>query len=91
VSKAIYKYPVSRLIEGLQMPELCDFLFVEMQKGEAMAWFLVLPGGGVIRTFKVYGTGYDIPLAHTYLGSWQDGPFVWHLFEAPPPKQESES
>ena len=36
---------------------------------------------GWSRTFRVFGTGQDVPNGFFWRGSWQAGPFVWHLFE----------
>lgn len=35
------------------------------------------------RLVQVYGTGMDVPMAYTYLGTTivANGTFVWHLFE----------
>lgn len=35
----------------------------------------------VTRTFRVIGTGWDVPYLGTYLGTVFDGPFVWHVYE----------
>ena len=34
----------------------------------------------VTRTFRVIGTGWDVPDG-TYLGTVFDGPYVWHVYE----------
>lgn len=78
----IFKYEVSVEIE---MPVGATILSVQMQGGTAQLWALVDPYAGTERRrFAVIGTGWDIPDHHVYLGTWQDGPFVWHLFEATP-------
>jgi len=35
------------------------------------------------RSFQIVGTGGPVPTAcaKAYLGSWEQGPFVWHLYE----------
>lgn len=35
----------------------------------------------VERTFRVIGTGHDVPSPGTYLGTVFDDPFVWHVYE----------
>lgn len=30
--------------------------------------------------FQVVGTGHPIPYSARWLGTWQDPPFVWHLY-----------
>ncbi len=47
-------------------------------------WFLVDPKKETTKAiFKVIGTGneFDNTKEWGYLGTWQDGPLVWHLFE----------
>lgn len=80
--KKIYKYSVGNLIEGIQVPPNgAEFLCLQVQ-GAPMTWFLVDTNEQESdRAFKVVGTGHEFPENHKYLGSWQDGPFVWHLLE----------
>jgi hypothetical protein len=33
------------------------------------------------RRFLIRGTGHPVPEAAAHLGTWFDGPFVWHIFE----------
>lgn len=33
------------------------------------------------RKFEVIGTGHTVPADGEYVGSTQQGPFVWHLYE----------
>jgi hypothetical protein len=35
----------------------------------------------VLHHFEVFGTGHRIPDGFEYVGSVDDGPFVWHLYE----------
>lgn len=32
-------------------------------------------------TFHIVGTGWDIPSGLDYIGTLQDGPYVWHFFK----------
>lgn len=34
-----------------------------------------------VHILQVFGTGHDIPSGSLYLGTWQEPPFVWHLYE----------
>jgi hypothetical protein len=38
----------------------------------------------ITRTFRVIGTGGDVPDPGTYLGTVFDGTFVWHVYEVAP-------
>lgn len=33
------------------------------------------------RIFRVYGTGFNIPDGQIHVGSYQDGEYVWHVYE----------
>lgn len=35
------------------------------------------------RIFHIYGTGHDVPHPEllNHVGTWQQGAFVWHMFE----------
>jgi hypothetical protein len=35
----------------------------------------------VDRTFQIFGTGQEIPLNATYVGTVVGPPLVWHLYE----------
>jgi hypothetical protein len=58
------------------------FLHFAIQDGQAMAWFEVRTDSTKTeRNIKIYGTGAEIPLNSTHLGTCLDGIFVWHLYE----------
>lgn len=65
----------------LEIPEGAKFLKIEMQDDQFAAWFMVSPENKLVpRKFKIYGTGFKIPQGEKYLGTFQNPPFVWHLF-----------
>ncbi len=65
-----------------EMPKGAEFLFVEQQGSNACAWFMVIADEPLEpRKFYIHGTGHEIPLGQRYLGTFQQSPFVWHLFE----------
>ena len=58
---------------------------------EPYFWALVNTDKGrtVRRLFRIYGTGHEIeerPEDLDYIGTFQRGPFVWHVFERKVPK-----
>lgn len=82
--KTIYKYPL--ILEGRQTLALPLMFFtpldVQFQGDQLCLWALVEPDS---QTFTVdiyiYGTGQTIPgLPGEYLGTVQQGQFVWHVF-----------
>lgn len=80
----IFKYPLSGLIDqSIEMPAGAQVLTLQMQGGIPCLWALIdesMPKQE--RHFKVVGTGWlldDDP--GMYIGTFQDGSFVWHVFE----------
>lgn len=85
MSKVIWKFPVEVTDEfTVLMPEASEVLSVAVQGDEPQMWALVdLTTPMKNRTFLVVGTGNPAPEnAGRFVGTWQGGPFVWHLFEA---------
>jgi hypothetical protein len=81
--KQIWKYKVENVIE---MPKEAEILSVQIQNGQmfnACIWVKVNPENELEkRQFEVIGTGHSFDDSNKeYIGTYQDGPFVWHLFE----------
>lgn len=83
--KAVWKYPLR--MGGsftLQMPSGARPVRVAMQAGDPHMWAIVeSEAEREDRVFCIYGTGHPIgstPATH-YVGTFEHGPFVWHLFE----------
>jgi len=81
----IWKFPVF-IDDGAirrDMPKGRKFLSLQVQGGGAQMWWLVDPDSereSVL--FVIHGTGHSFNAAReTYLGTWKEGQFVWHLFE----------
>ena len=69
---------------SVPMPKGADILSVEVQGGVPCIWALVDPDAEKeARKFLLYGTGHPIDgmSADRYVATFQQGPFVWHLFE----------
>lgn len=86
----IYKYLLDILKTVTHvMPEGTKTLHVGMQEGNLVLWAhtnlerLGHEGAKEVRTFRCYGTGQPIQdqVPTEYIGTVQDGPFVWHIFE----------
>lgn len=86
--KVIYKYPLDKTMTH-EMPEGAEVLHVGIQPQGLTLWALVKvehpdhEGPQETRTFRVYGTGHPIAdqVPQDYIGTVQDGLFVWHVFE----------
>lgn len=81
----IYKYPL-RLTDtqNVVMPRGARILTVQMQNAVPTLWAEVDPTDSVgeQRHITIIGTGNGHTSPHSlYLGTVQDGPFVWHVFE----------
>lgn len=78
--RTIYKYQI-RHEERLLVPEGAKFLSFEMQDGQPTTWFEVETlKPRVPRYLTIVGTGHEVSEGE-YLGTCQDPPFVWHLYE----------
>ena len=87
MSLTIWKYEAaSGIVHQIPFGAIC--LTVQVQAGKAQMWFLVNPKADLqTRCFRIYGTGHkieDVDSAEDYCGTFQDGPFVWHVFEVAP-------
>lgn len=78
----IYKYPLSLDETLVEMPVGAKLLDVQTQRDVVYLWALVDPTKETEeRTFHIYGTGHGVGDGGDYIGTAQDGPFVWHVFE----------
>lgn len=83
--RTIWKFELNRLhASTIDLPVLSVPRFVVMQE----EWHLMLlvdldPSieQTELRTFLVLGTGHKIPPGAQYVGTCQDGSFVWHVYE----------
>ena len=79
--KQIWKYTVENIIE---IPKGAEVLTVQMQGPfNPCIWVKVDPENELEkRQFVVIGTGQSFDdTNYEYIGTYQDGPLVWHLFE----------
>lgn len=85
--RAVWKFPIvlARTPFGVvdpMLPRGAKLLSVQMQDGRPVLWALVdTEAQPEPRTLHVFGTGHAIPPRHEYVGTWQNPPLVWHLFE----------
>jgi hypothetical protein len=83
MAKQIWKYSLENVIE---MPKGAEILTVDIQNGQmfnAQMWVKVNTENEMEkRMFEVIGTGQNFDDTNRkYIGTYQDGPFVWHVFE----------
>ena len=80
--RVIWKYDISR--EIIRVPIWSKVLCVQLQDGEPQIWMLVDTEEKVFerRRFIVIGTGQSFNSKDmNYIGTYQQGIFVWHVFE----------
>jgi hypothetical protein len=84
--KTVWKYSISHGLNVPMMPRGALPLAFAEQGGSLCLWALVEPAmPKQPRTFMLHGTGHeDIAPNEHYIGTAQQGPFVWHLFEVQP-------
>lgn len=87
--RTIYKFPLAVTDEQqIEMPRGSRFLGVETQGGVLYLWAIVETENPRYRhAFYVVGTGNPLPVdavESTYLGTVDEGPFVWHVFDGGP-------
>jgi len=85
MKKVIYKFPIVDITidNYLSLPKGASILTIQLQGVTPMMWMLVDPDAKIEqRRFRVVGTGHQtIEDNMVYIGTWQDAPYVWHLFE----------
>lgn len=85
--KTIWKFTLGNgSPQRVSMPKGAEILAVQQQDGAAQLWALVDPSYGMeTRYIEVYGTGQaiheDMGVERRYVGTFQQPPFVWHVFE----------
>ncbi len=87
-SMMIWKYLVYQNKFSHMMPRGTKFLSVQPQHEDIQMWFMMDPGFQVhseesmeLRVFRVVATGEEFKGNLEYLGTFQIGRFVYHLFE----------
>lgn len=81
--KVVYKYYLS-MLEAKQVEVSIDskVVLVGVQKDRLCIWIETnIHAWQVERKFEVYGTGLRIYDRRNHVGSFQDGEYVWHVYE----------
>lgn len=82
--RTVYKYPVPRRSTKFDIILKKDFKFlrIHFQGDDLQLWTEVETTSADIRTFfQLLGTGHEVPQGATYLQTYDDGPFVMHLYK----------
>lgn len=87
MNKTIWKYGLELVDrQTVKMPQGGEVLTVQTQGAEPCLWALVNPEHEKEeRIFEIHGTGNpihaDMGIEREYIGTFQQPPFVWHVFE----------
>jgi hypothetical protein len=70
----------------IEMPARARIVKVDHQDGIVTIWAEVGRGSDdhVRRLFRIYGTGQPIVDDDVYVGTYFEGPYVWHVYEHSP-------
>ena len=87
MNTTVWKYIVDFGRFQLDLPVDAEILTLQMQDGRPRLWVLVQPHNrNETRHFQMLTTGsHNAPISRRYIGTVQDGLYVWHLFETLPP------
>jgi hypothetical protein len=90
----IWKFPLQLRTgwQSVEMPHDCVTRRFSMQNGVPCLWVEVRSGASkTVNRFAIVGTGHQLPddPARRYVGSCDDGAFVWHLYQGLLPIAES--
>jgi len=82
--KVVWKYALSTNTAQtiFNAPKGTEFIRFAMQNDEPHVWAIVDEENAMVsRTLQIFGTGRTIPRGAKYIGTCDQGAFVWHLFE----------
>lgn len=82
----IWKFPLTLTdVQEIILPAGARLLTVQLQDNVPCLWALVNDYIGLtqVRTIEIHGTGNPIEGNHQrrYIATFQQPPFVWHVFE----------
>lgn len=79
----IFKYDIEMGTFSIKMHTPGRFISAQMQNNKPMMWVLVDEANKKVwRDYMVVGTGFEFSThGMEFLATYQQGPFVWHLFE----------
>ena len=80
----IYKYPfdISNPPIIVDLPPLHCVVHVEAQEGTPTMWIELDPDHDTDRVeFLIIGTGGRVPPGAQHIGTFLQGPFVWHVYQ----------
>ncbi len=84
MTESIYRYEVPVDDQWHEHPLSGGIVHVAGRRHAVVEFWARHTGGPTVpRQFRVFGTGHPMPEGLDHRGAVLDGPFVWHLMEAP--------
>lgn len=78
----LQEFTLNLHLQEFKMPKDAEVAYFDFQDAAPCIWAIVDPmREKETRRFQIFGTGHDLPEHACYVGTAQQGPFVWHLFE----------
>jgi hypothetical protein len=84
MKRRIFKYTLTlQEYQTLNLPRNAEIITFRSQLGKLTIWAIVNTELDYVpREFQIVGTGEDFVIANRkYIGTAEQGSFVWHLFE----------
>jgi len=83
--RTIWKYPLAHGYQEVVMPEGATLLHVALQGDQITLWAEVTPEQPTQEVYiHVIGTDHVVLSGADYIGTVQQGRFVWHVYEDHP-------
>ncbi len=82
--KTVWKKVLAKTDEQvIKLPSGSKILDVQVQDNNWCLWFLCNPAAPLEeRRIFIHGTGHEVDSrTFSYIGTFQDGAYVWHVFE----------
>lgn len=83
--RTIYKYPIKVTdVQEVKMPFGAKIICAQLQNEVVTLWAECETfNSNTSRTIEIFGTGHQIDgqYSRTYVGTVQQGGFVWHVYE----------
>jgi len=81
--RTIYKYPVNLTgFTTVHLPIFGKIVRVGLDPSANICFWVEMNLGDELfpRSFCIIGTGHEIPDDFNHIGSFSDGPFIWHMY-----------
>jgi hypothetical protein len=89
MKRQVFKYELDIFATGrcsINVPKDSKVLHFDFQNDKPHVWLEVITDGDHFYPtedifFSIVGTGFHVPDKHEHIGTVQQGPYVWHLYQ----------